>query len=344
MFHKRSPSVQASQRVSFKVSESPAPHLSVRPIIVLLALAAAHVQGCSDTKQSGSEPTATAHSNSRYTPTSDLHELAERLAADPASKKGVLNQPEVRQLIAEWQATVESPPSSPEQQWVLGLLYNYGIERKADQQSTAILLNNACDAAFAPACFTSSELAYQGGDIAEMEKRLRQAAEAGYGFAMNNLGFLLVSGDRHPTDAKEAMHWFTLASNQKSQTVSAAAKGNIGWLYLGTTEGMPADLEKAILSLSAASLAGDARSTNLLGIAYVRRNSLGDAARAKASFEKAIEMHSADAKMNLARLYDRGWGVPRNAKRAAELRREAAPLAGGDPFTDSYEFPSGQAM
>jgi TPR repeat protein len=138
-------------------------------------------------------------------------------------------------------------------------------------------------------------------------KWLRLAAEKGHGQAQFSYGKACLRGEIRPKDITEAIHWFRLAAEKanpdaelslaqayaKGEGVAADEKESLRWLKLSATHGHPvaqSDYAFAILDDTNPAICGESAE-------WLRKSAL---------------QGNASAMFNLAIMYQRGVGVPRD--------------------------------
>jgi len=138
-------------------------------------------------------------------------------------------------------------------------------------------------------------------------KWLRLAAEKGHGQAQFSYGKACLRGEIRPKDMTEAIHWFRLAAEKanpdaelslaqayaKGEGVVADEKESLRWLKLSATHGHPvaqSDYAFAILDDNNPAICGESAE-------WLRKSAL---------------QGNASAMFNLAIMYQRGVGVPRD--------------------------------
>ncbi|MGB3247418.1 MAG: caspase family protein [Sulfitobacter sp.] len=119
---------------------------------------------------------------------------------------------------------------------------------------------------------------------------------------------------------------FYVASTENGSSVIANSNRRVAWA------GLEADQE---VQLAALANQGDTRS--MLGLAYMRLNSVDKRYAPKEAaeyLERAAAAGSAEAQFELAQLYERGLGVPQDAERALELYLQSAEQDFPDALND----------
>jgi tetratricopeptide (TPR) repeat protein len=173
--------------------------------------------------------------------------------------------------------------------------------------------------------FEAGRIATARKDFAEARRLYQQAADAGYGMAMNNIGALYEGGSGVPRNYDEAARWYAKA-------VAAGepiAMVDLGWQY-EHGHGVKKDLEEARRLYQAAVDAGVPAGMNNLGLMYMYGTGVArDYARARQLFEQGIALGDASNMNDLGVLYSAGRGVPRDARIARQWFEKAAAL--GNP-------------
>ena len=153
--------------------------------------------------------------------------------------------------------------------------------------------------------FQKGVAAYQAGDYATALQEWTPLAEAGYGNAQNNLGFMNYYGIGVPQDYAEAVKWYRLAADQGD----ARAQSILGYTYENGL-GVPQDHAEAVRWYRLAADQGYAYAQTNLG--YMYENGLGllqDYAEAVRLYRLAADQGYARAQTNLGVMYRNGEGV-----------------------------------
>ena len=183
---------------------------------------------------------------------------------------------------------------------------------------------------------------------------MRGASEGGHGPAMFELSRFYTDGTGTEVDVEKARQWLTeaasaqvpdaqfalansLLSGPEADPVSAvpllqgaASRGHVpsqrvlGTLYLTGADGVPPQAEEAEQLLIIAARAGDISAINNLGTAYLSGAVLQRNTETGITLlERASDAGLARATFTLARVHERGAGVPENAAKAMRLYRTA---------------------
>ncbi len=196
-----------------------------------------------------------------------------------------------KDLVAKIRALADT--GNPDAQYILGLLYYYGLGVQQD--------------------YTQSLKFYT------------QASSGGSVEAMNNLAQLYDCGAGVQRDPKKAVEYFEKAA-MKGFPLAAY---NLGTLYQGE-EGITADPKKSVYWWRRA--ARDSSLPAIFKLACSYQIGIGvdkDLKQAIALFERAANSDFAPAQFKLAEAYESGEGLPKNLKEAARLYLKAA--MGGSP-------------
>jgi tetratricopeptide (TPR) repeat protein len=173
--------------------------------------------------------------------------------------------------------------------------------------------------------FEMGRVAMARKDFAEARRFYQQAADAGYGMAMNNIGALYEEGSGVPRNYDESARWYAKA-------VAAGepiAMVDLGWQY-EHGHGVKKDLEEARRLYQAAVNAGVPAGMNNLGLLYMYGTGVPrDYEQARRLFEQGIALGDASNMNDLGVLYSAGRGVPRDARIARQWFEKAAAL--GNP-------------
>ncbi|MCP5084397.1 MAG: sel1 repeat family protein [Alphaproteobacteria bacterium] len=162
-------------------------------------------------------------------------------------------------------------------------------------------------------------------DYAEALKWTRKAAEGDHPYGTANLGLMYENGDGVRRDYGEALKWYL-----KSASVGhVRAYRLIGDIYMDG-KGVAKDLGLAEEWLGKAVDKGDKAAMislgNIMSVPNAQRTNFR---RARELYEKAAGAEYPVAWNNLANMYDRGWGTPRDPAYAAKLVARAL-KAGND--------------
>jgi TPR repeat protein len=170
---------------------------------------------------------------------------------------------------------------------------------------------------------------YQAGygvnqDYTEALRWYHKGADAGYPLSMTNIGELYQSGLGVKQDYAEAMRWFRKAA----EAGDATGMFNVGRVY---AEGTDRDYPEAMRWFRRAVDAGDVPAMNGIGVLYT--SGLGverDYAEAMRWFRKAADAGNPTSMTNIGSFYLRGFGVRANRKQAIDWYRKAAALGDED--------------
>lgn len=184
--------------------------------------------------------------------------------------------------------------NSPQGQFNLALMYEYGKGIKVDKQQAYELFEKAVKQNFAPAEYALGKMYVNGqvvnADVSKAEKLFQQAAAKGNIYAMYQLALINEAGVGVSINVNQALKYYTKAAN----------KGNI----------------KALLAL--------ARLYNF-GL-NVRQNKQ----EAFNLYERAAAQGNASAQFYLAQMYQNGDGVEKNTSKAKSLYNQA--MQNGNQF------------
>jgi TPR repeat protein len=154
-----------------------------------------------------------------------------------------------------------------------------------------------------------------------------QASEHGSAWAQHEVAGMYLDGRGTTADPGQAAHWYRAAESQGN----AMSANSLGALYFQGL-GVAADPQEAIRLFRKAADAGDPAGAYNLGMRYLEGVGVDpDPATAAQWLEKAAagkdpiqEKVAAAAKLELARLYEDGKGVERDALKAIHLYEEAS--------------------
>jgi hypothetical protein len=166
--------------------------------------------------------------------------------------------------------------------------------------------------------FDQAQFAVWRGDYAHAVERLQPLVAAGDFAAQELLARLYFEGWGVPRDHVQAVRWFESAAAGRF----APAQYNLARMYeqgLGTS----LDLSKSLRWFRQAAERGDAEAQGHLGYLALSGKT-PDYAGARRWLEQSAAQEHLDAFVLLGRLYEEGWGVPRNPARAAEWYQRAA--------------------
>ena len=173
--------------------------------------------------------------------------------------------------------------------------------------------------------FEAGRVATARKDYAEARRLYEQAAAAGYGMAMNNLGSVYEGNEGVPTNYVEAGRWYAsgVAAGEPIAMV------DLGWLY-ETGHGVVKDLAEARRLYELATKAGVPAGMGNLGLLYLYGKGVPrDYGEARRLFEQGAALGNAAAMNNLGVIYNEGDGVRRNVRAARQWFEKAAAL--GNP-------------
>jgi len=144
-------------------------------------------------------------------------------------------------------------------------------------------------------------------DYAEAAKWYRKAADQGDPLAEYSLGRICLEGRGVPTNVVESLAWYKKAADQNQPDALLA----LGYLYFEGHEGIRADWREALHWFQKAVAAGRAGALNSIGFMY-EHGGTGvdqDLSQALNSYRDAANRNDAEGQMNLGRLYYEGLGV-----------------------------------
>jgi tetratricopeptide (TPR) repeat protein len=173
--------------------------------------------------------------------------------------------------------------------------------------------------------FEAGRVATARKDYAEARRLYEQAAAAGYGMAMNNLGSVYEGNEGVPTNYVEAGRWYArgVAAGEPIAMV------DLGWLY-ETGHGVVKDLAEARRLYELATKAGVPAGMGNLGLIYLYGKGVPrDYGEARRLFEQGAALGNAAAMNNLGVIYNEGDGVRRDVRAARQWLEKAAAL--GNP-------------
>jgi tetratricopeptide (TPR) repeat protein len=173
--------------------------------------------------------------------------------------------------------------------------------------------------------FEAGRVATARKDYVEARRLYEQAAAAGYGMAMNNLGSVYEGNEGVPTNYVEAGRWYArgVAAGEPIAMV------DLGWLY-ETGHGVVKDLAEARRLYELATKAGVPAGMGNLGLIYLYGKGVPrDYGEARHLFEQGAALGNAAAMNNLGVIYNEGDGVRRNVRAARQWFEKAAAL--GNP-------------
>lgn len=209
-----------------------------------------------------------------------------------------------------------------EAKYYMGILYKDGVGVSKEQQQAFAWMQGASEGGYGPAMLELSRFFADGiGTIPDTEKArhwLSEAANASVPEAQFAQANELLYGAQ-PNPAKAVP---LLAS--AAQRGFVPAQRVLGTLYLTGADGVDVQADLAEQLLIAAARSGDLSAINNLGTAYLSGAVLDqNFETAITLLERASDANLARATFTLARVYDRGAGVPADSKRAMRLYRLA---------------------
>lgn len=160
----------------------------------------------------------------------------------------------------------------------------------------------------------------QTRDLPAAARRFRGAAEAGHAGGMVNYGLSLLNGFGVAKNEREGFTWLQRAAEKGSPT----AMGMVGEAYL-TGRGVAADPRQAAAWFQKATDAGDGPSITQLADLYERgRGVPQDARKAYALYQKAAVSGDSEAMVRLGYIYEDGVVAARDEVQAATWYQRAA--------------------
>jgi len=161
---------------------------------------------------------------------------------------------------------------------------------------------------------------YRDGNYLAAVEWYRKAADQGYAYAQNNLGWMYLNGYGVERDYRQAIVWFRKTAEQGN----AYAQNNLGWVY-ETGRGVERDLWRAAEWYRKAAEQGNARAQTNLGRMYANgRGVVRNDSHAVQWYRKAAEQGYAYAQSSLGWMYVNERGVGRNYWQAIEWYRRGA--------------------
>lgn len=214
--------------------------------------------------------------------------------------------------------------SSPERQFFLGYLHQYGLGTTASLEKAREAYQKAADAGYAPAKNNLGLLQLaSGGDPAKAVAMVEDLANTGNAAAQTSMGQLYLDGIPAAgiaKDADKARVWFerAAASGDPDATWTLA-------LMIGNQPQLTeAQAKQALALMEQAVQAGHLPALVEYGRRLVSGNGLKpDLDRGLSLLQKAIGMGSTQAIMTLGGLYEAGSGVTKDPKKAFDLYSEA---------------------
>jgi TPR repeat protein len=157
---------------------------------------------------------------------------------------------------------------------------------------------------------------------------LRKAADSGHVLSQAQLGYLYREGRGVGKDFSKAIFWLDKAA--QSGNLNAAL--DLGYYLVRGENGFPKDEVKAVQLWRLAADRGNATAQTNLGISYaIGTGSLPtDFHQAIYWYGLAAKQGDAEAAFQLAKLYDNGRGVPRDAGTAMAWYKESVRLGKND--------------
>lgn len=208
----------------------------------------------------------------------------------------------------------------------LAWLNLHGVGMPQDVASAVQWYNRAALLGHSPSLLALGEI-YEAGELnkapnySQAHAHYARAADRGSAEAMTRLGLLYSDGKGVSRDDREALRWF----RQAERNGDAAAVTQIAIMHL-KGRGVVKDEQRALECFQRAAEAADHDAEVYLGDAYMY-GKLGlqiDHELAAEWFARAAEAGHPAAQSHLARMYQRGIGVPRDNSRGMELHRLAA--------------------
>jgi TPR repeat protein len=237
--------------------------------------------------------------------------------ADYKSSEEAYKSKDYARALQECQ--VEANNGDKDCQSQLGRIYKNGFGVPANQQTAIIWLKKA---AAQGQMYAEENLgdSYRRGlgvsmDYQEALRLFRISAEKGNPWAFNSLGNMYRFGLGVEKNLKEAVNFFRLAADKGNP----AGQANLADIYrlgeLGEVNG-----DEAFQWASKSAKQNYALGLNMLGLLY--RDGIGvrqDTEKAIQAFQESIKLSPPNnAFCNLASIYYRGFGVPRNLEEAAK--------------------------
>lgn len=185
----------------------------------------------------------------------------------------------------------------------------------------------------------SARESFVRGDFKSAARDWTEAANAGNGAAMYNLGVMSLTGKGAAKDVAAAARWF------KSSADAGHSGGMVNWALCRLNGfGTAKDEADGVGWLQKAADRGSATAMGMLAEAYLRgRGVPANPKQAAAWLQKAIEAGDGPSIAQLGDLYDRGEGVPRDPRRAFDLYQRAAVSGDTDAMVRlGYAFEDGE--
>lgn len=222
-------------------------------------------------------------------------------------------------------AKISAEGGTPEQEFTLGYLYQYGIGTTADNAKAITAYQKAADAGNAAAKNNLGLLMLAtGNEPAKGLSIIETLANTGDASAQCTMGQLYVDGAPAlgmPKDLAKARTWFErAASNGDSDAAWAIAA-----MLVNKTGATPAEVKQAIPWLEKASKAGNLPALVNYGMRLATGNGMdADPTRGVSMLQSAMAKGSSQARVAMASLYETGGGVKKDLKKAFDLYTQAA--------------------
>jgi TPR repeat protein len=250
------------------------------------------------------------------------------------SPPDVLKEPEITTIVVSLKnvkTPEESKPafeaalklaeqrSSPERQFFLGYLYQYGLGTENSLEKAKEAYGKSAEAGFAPAKNNLGLLNLaSGGDPAKAVAMVEDLANTGHAGAQCSMGQLYMDGVPAAgiaKDAAKARVWFERASAGGDSDATWTLAIMIG----GQSNLTEAQAKQALELMEQAVNAGHLPAMVEYGTRLVTANGLKvDAARGLALLQQAADKGGNQALMALGSLYEAGNGVTKDEKKALE--------------------------
>ena len=245
------------------------------------------------------------------------------LTAIVATLKKVKSPEESRTAFASV-SQLASAASSPERQFFLAYLLQYGLGTAVSVDQAREAYQKAADAGFAPAKNNLALLNLaSGGDPAKAVSMVEELANTGNAAAQCSMGQLYMDGVPSasiPRDPDKARLWFGRAA--------AGGDSDAAWtlaLILGSQpQPTAAHAKQAMALIEQAVQAGHLPALVEYGSRLVSGNGVApDMARGLSLLQKAAGEGASQAIMTLGALYEAGTGVKKDPEKALAYYREA---------------------
>ena len=220
----------------------------------------------------------------------------------------------------------------------IGILYRDGLGSQKNPEEAAKWFQLAADKGDSFGQFNLGLLYEEKGDLPRALRLLRKAAEQGQTEAMVRMYFFLWQGKGMPLDHAEAMRWLTQAANDGN----AYAQCLLGYHYKypewegsGPNRHLPrSDLPEAVRWFRLSADQNWAGGQYYLALAYLGGEATQkDEALGLEMMRKAADQNHSDALCELASLYSRDMGEPRNEQdRPIHLLLRAASQDNADAY------------